>query len=501
MGHTGLGGGHRHGLAEESGFRDMGLKSSSELRLEDRLGKQGEGEWQRLRDNLKQTRPSWLTFLYSASLHSSEVMRQRLEAALQQEGKSLKVLRAESPFQLARLPEVIARPSKSSRSDHCWIEVSGSEAARSDNQFWRLGWQDFLASLQGSFQLAKQHFPGGLIVSALPRIQEQVAEYARELPSQDLLVLEPLPKWLRPRADEPAHRMKESPSHRSAQGQRAPSVAINSRIEPQPPKKAEMNGHAQQLLDQARQLFLKKQFPQARLSCQQALSAFEASSDSPSQARAHYWLARLERASANPALALHHIQLALGARDESLSAERVKWHDLAAQMHLQAGDARQAMKYCRKGVALASRLAQAHPETPSIQRDHAVILSRQADAHLKASDAESALACYRKSLHIRRRLMRKSPRAQTMRDLSYALYVLGQMHLRRGELQEAHKLTEESLFVDRKIIERFGATRPAVRDYAASLHLTAGILDRLGRSEPAKIRRRQAEQLEKRLKG
>ncbi|MEE8587235.1 MAG: hypothetical protein V3T83_20540 [Acidobacteriota bacterium] len=478
----------------------MRARSRYSVELEDGLGEQGEDEWQRLQANLKERRPSWLTFLYSASLRSAEVMRHRLQAALKEEGKSLHLLRAGSPNELAQLPAAVARPSRNGRGGLCWIEVSGSEAAQSDSGFWLFSWQDFLSSLQDSCPLARQCFPDGLIISALPRIQAQLHEFAPDLSSANLLVLEPLPTWVRPSGqDEPKRLQVKPPLHESAHPQQAPTIATSSRVEAKPPKSAEKASQGQQLLEQARQLFLQKQYPEARLACRQALAAFEASSESQGQARAHYWLARVQRAAANPALALHHVQLALESRDESLKAERVRWYDLAAQMHLQAGDARQALNCCREGASLAGRLAQAHPEAAAIQRDLAVILSRQAEAHLKAADADSALGCYQQSLQIRRRLMRKSPTAQTMRDLSYALYVLGQLRLRRGELEAAHKLTEESLYVDRKIIERFGATRSTVRDYAASLYLTAGILDRLGRKEPAKIRRRQAEQLEKRL--
>ena len=483
------------------GFRDMRARSRYSVELEDSLGQQGELEWQRLQANLREDQPGWLTFLYSASLRSAEVMRHRLEAALEEEGKSLYLLQAASPHELAQLPAAVVRPSRNGRGGLCWIEVSGSGAAQSDSGFWLFSWRDFLASLQDSFPLAQQCFPGGLIVSALPRIQAQLHEFAPELSSANLMVVEPLPTWVRPSAeDEPQRLQEKPPQSETAHPHQAPTTATSPRVEAEPPKDAE-DDRGQQLLEQARQLFLQKQYPEARQACRQALAAFEASSDSQGQARTHYWLARVERAAANPALALHHVQEALESPDERLGAERVRWYDLAAQMHLQAGDARQALKCCREGIWLAGRSARAQPQSAAVQRDLAVILSRQADAYLKSADADSALGCYQQSLQIRRRLMRKSPTAQTMRDLSYALYVLGQMRLRRGELEAAHKLTEESLYVDRKIIERFGATRPAVRDYAASLHLTAGILDRLGRKEPAKIRRRQAEQLEKRLKG
>lgn len=475
----------------------MGAPSQFNIGPDEELGRQGEAEWARLRLQLREGGSFELVFLFTASARSAEVVRQRLAALLREEGESLHRLQMNG--RMPRPADELTRGSRNGTGGWGWVEAPGLDS-----------WEEFLECLEESMAAVRRRHPGGLVVSALPLGQKALGKVAPQLSSSCSLLLNPLPIWVRPAqptgealdgqaaAFSPAGLAGQAPASLPApQTEPAPEQAEADEPDRRNPVRRLVDG----LLEKARQRLSQKDCDRARQAAQQALDLCKSSPDQILRARVFYCLACVERASAQHEKALERVEQALQSSDGCTEAERVKWFDLAAQLQLQAGESARALQHCRQGVALAQKAVQSQPRDLTTQRDLAVILSRQAEAHLKEGDAESAFPCLKESLDVRRQLVRRSRTAQTLRDLSYALYQMGIFQVRRGELEAAHKLTEESLYLDRKIIERIGATRSSVRDYAASLRLTASILDRLGRKEPAQLRRRQAERLEQRLKG
>lgn len=467
----------------------MGAPSQFEIGTDEALGTQGESEWARLCLKLQEGNGFNLVFLFSASARSAQVLRRRMEAVLREEGKSLQLMQT-----MPELAKGLAHRSTNGNATWGWVEATGPDA-----------WAKFLAQLEAALQTVRQKLPEGLVISALPLNQRDLDKIAPHLKAACSLFLEPLPTWLRPLEQTGKPLTKRAPlpfeSRSAPTSLVGPQNETGSKSEePEPVQEDPAGRPALRLLKQALEQFGSREYEQAAQTAQQALELSRSSPDQMLRARILHCLACVEKASARNAEALEHVEQALESANGFPGPERVKWFDLAAQLRLKAGDWLRALQHCREGAALARLLGQQQPGD-LLQRDFAVILSRQGEACLKQGDAESALPCLEESLEVRRGLLRQSRTVQTMRDVSYALYQLGIFQVRRGELEAAHKLTEESLYLDRKIIELFGATRPSVRDYAASLRLTATILERLERKEPARLRRRQAERLELQLKG
>ena len=128
------------------------------------------------------------------------------------------------------------------------------------------------------------------------------------------------------------------------------------------------------------------------------------------------------------------------------------------------------------------RLLDTHGETPQALRDLSISLGKLGDLRLETGDEESlgrglwtgetpqALP-YQESLALDRRLVDAyGETPQALRDLSVSLDRLGDVQRETGEVAAATAAYEESLALRRRLVDAYGETPQALRDLSISLN-------------------------------
>jgi tetratricopeptide (TPR) repeat protein len=168
-------------------------------------------------------------------------------------------------------------------------------------------------------------------------------------------------------------------------------------------------------------------------------------------------------------------------RGVSVSLERL------GDVLLQQGDEAGAKSSYEESLEIRRHLLAEHGESPERLRDLSVSLERTGDLESQQGHA-GARRCYEESLEIRRRLLvehGESP--ERLHDLSVSLSKLGNVLFKQGDEAGAHRSYEELLEVDRRLLAEHGESPQRLRSVAVSL-LMLGVLE--GASDSASVRPR-----------
>jgi tetratricopeptide (TPR) repeat protein len=136
------------------------------------------------------------------------------------------------------------------------------------------------------------------------------------------------------------------------------------------------------------------------------------------------------------------------------------------------------------------------------QRDLAVSLGRVGDVALRRGELDAAEAAFREALDLDRRMVAVDPTdTQAQRDLAVSLGRVGDVALRRGELDAAEAAFREALDLDRRMVAVDPTDTQAQRDLSVSLDTVGDVALRRGELDAAEAAFREALLIERRLAG
>ena len=188
-------------------------------------------------------------------------------------------------------------------------------------------------------------------------------------------------------------------------------------------------------------------------------------------------LARLRMRAASALLAVDRASEAAEQADQALAVLRDRPVRLRAQALVLAarvkradGDVAAALDHLREAVDLWRSILNEHGETPQTLRDLAFALFEMGGLHIEVRDTVAAKAACEESLAIGRQLletMGETP--EGLRDLSVSLNKVGDVSKLAGDMAAAKVAYEESLALRRRLLETTGETPHDLRGLSASL--------------------------------
>jgi tetratricopeptide (TPR) repeat protein len=400
----------------------------------------------------------WLGFLFLASPRTASVFRERLDASLRQQARSLAVIQPASPAELETTIVELLKPSGPDQG--CvWLEGLGSVRTAEQGSEWSAAWGRLLLRLNEVRDRLSRTLPeSGVLLVARPGIKNLARTAAPDLWSARSLVLEPRPVATAHRSTGPSpQRAQRSPPpatqrpEPSAQEIREPAAEhLSGERDPAAVLEALRRGEGLLVLDRPAEA-LSEALSAAHLAAEIAEAGLRAEA---------LWLAaRAAMADGDPVLAAEYLDEILPGLDTSGDRRHLQWLDLRGKIAQAAAQASGALGTYESALRLARRLLREYGDSPERLRDLSVSLERVGDVRRELGDTAGAGQAYEEALELSRRLLREygdSP--ERLRDLSVSLERVGNVRREGGENDRAALAYREALEVLQRARASYGSS-------------------------------------------
>jgi tetratricopeptide (TPR) repeat protein len=439
------------------------------------------------------SRGFWLGYVFTISPPQAHILQDRLR----ERGAELRILRPQTPVELASLIDDIL----GAKYEGCtWIEAirNSSTAASYDALTWQDGWAQFTLRLNERREAARELLVGGLVLAAHPSIKPIVRVAGPDLWSIRSFVFElpagPQGPGVREQSglleSENASRQRGAPPDSELLDQEA---RLLQQLQRDPSSMQDPEGHVRALLQLGQRLDAAGRWDQALEATREAVVVCRQFADE----QPDVFLPKLAEALDSLGLVLSE----LGRREEALAATEEAVHirrelvearpdaflpGLAGALNnlgnrlSELGRREEALAATEEAVTVYRELAEARPDASF--PDLAGALNNLGNRLNDLGRREEALAAADEAVTVYRELADARPDA-FLPDLAMALTNFGNRLGKLGRREEALAATDEAVRIRRELAKaRPDAFRPHL---AGALNSHGTMLNDLGRREEA----------------
>lgn len=459
------------------------------------LNDEGEKAWLRLSAELDGKTGFWLGFVFSPSLRSVAILRERVRQKLAAKSRAMVVARPERPDALPAVFAALLGQPEWVKASCIWVESVSTDPPGAPQKVWQGARDTFFVHLNDRRDGLVARLRGGLVFAAPPELSERITTTAPGLWAMRSLELfvsgDPAPsaaqaapravpvlRAIAPGQVPPPPRKLDTqgsvmasaasfaalratmedaapdPDSKVAEAQRA---AAMERIEivPSPASQAELLKAGQNasreedteppnvplgtaLLQAAEGYLTKGDAARAKSTVELAAKRLR-NADLIGETQALFVLAESEEALGEHEAACRHIMQAIFRRNKGAPEKvPIAWYDRAGTMALQKGDITLAKTYFEGAVTRARALLGGAPTdlaTAPLKRELSSYLKHFGDARIAATETQAAAEAFEEALELDRVLASIPGQAET--ELEEALQELSVSLTRVGDLRHA----------------------------------------------------------------
>lgn len=472
-----------------SQFQSTALASES-------LNEEGEKAWLRLLAELDGKTGFWLGFVFSPSLRSVAILRERVRQKLAAESRPMVVARPERPDALPAVFAALLGQPEWVRASCIWVESVSTDPPGAPQKVWQGARDTFFVHLNDRRDALASRLRGGLVFAAPPALAERITTTAPGLWAMRSLDLSisadpaaraavapravPVLRPVAPGQVPPPPRKLDTqgsvmasaasfaalratmedaapdPDSKVAEAQRAAAL---QRIEvpPSHPAQADVQRAGQAAardegeeaeapnvplgtaLLQAAEGYLTKGDPARAKSTVELAAKRLRNADLIGETQALFVLAESEEALGEHEAACRHIMQAIFRRNKS-APDKVPtaWYDRAGTMAFEKGDVTLAKTYFEGAVTRARALVGSGPAdlaTAPLKRELSSYLKHLGDARIAAAETQAAAEAFEEALDLDRSIASVAELSEA--ELEEALQELSVSLTRVGDLRHA----------------------------------------------------------------